>query len=192
MRPEDDDGEAGDGPQPAGGMEEFLRSVERRGFLMARLALGNEDDALDALQDTMMRLVQRYATRPAQEWRPLFYRMLHNRITDARRRRKIRARLFGWMDRPAADDEQDVIGQLADPGAADPARVVAGRETAAAILAGVAQLPERQQQAFMLRCWEGLSTAETARAMGCTEGSVKTHYSRAVHTLRERLGEHWE
>jgi RNA polymerase sigma-70 factor, ECF subfamily len=192
MRADDGAGETGNSaPEPID-LEAFLRSVERRGFLMARLALGNEDDALDALQDTMMRLVQRYAKRPAAEWRPLFYRMLRNRITDARRRRKIRARLFGWADRLDPEQGPDPIDQFADPGAADPGRLVAGRETAEALLAAVATLPGRQQQAFVLRCWEGLSTAETAAAMGCTEGSVKTHYSRAMHTLRQRLEDHRE
>lgn len=171
-------------------IEAFLRSIERRGFLMARLALGNDDDALDAMQDTMMRLVQRYANKPSAEWRPLFYRMLHNRITDTRRRRAISSRLFGWLERRDDDETPDPLERIADPAALDPGRIVASNETAEALMAAVAALPQRQQQAFMLRCWEGLSTAETASAMGCTEGSVKTHYSRAVHTLRERLGEH--
>ncbi len=171
-------------------IEAFLRSIERRGFLMARLALGNDDDALDAMQDTMMRLVQRYANKPPAEWRPLFYRMLHNRITDTRRRRAIGSRLFGWLERRDDDETPDPLERIADPAALDPGRIVASNETAEALMAAVAALPQRQQQAFMLRCWEGLSTAETATAMGCTEGSVKTHYSRAVHTLRERLGEH--
>lgn len=193
MRTGDGDGDADGKDAQAMDIEAFLRSVERRGFLMARLALGNEDDALDALQDTMMRLVQRYAKRPPGEWRPLFYRMLQNRITDTRRRRKISSRLFGWMQRAAADDEdRDPFEQLADPAVVDPGRLVASNESAEAIFAAVAKLPERQQQAFMLRCWEGLSTAETAAAMGCTEGSVKTHYSRAVHALREKLEDHWQ
>jgi RNA polymerase sigma-70 factor (ECF subfamily) len=193
MRTGDDDAEAADSNNTqAVPIGEFLRSVERRGFLMARLALGNDDDALDALQDTMMRLVQRYAQRPADEWRPLFFRILQNRITDTRRRRTIRSRLFGWMERADIGEAQDRIEQVADPGVVDPARIVASNESAGALLAAVERLPKRQQQAFMLRCWEGLSTADTAAAMGCTEGSVKTHYSRAVHTLREMLEGHWQ
>ena len=183
----------GDAEDETGAMDigAFLRSIERRGFLMARMALGNDDDALDAMQDTMMRLVQRYANRPAAEWRPLFYRILRNRITDTRRRRTIRSRLFGWLEQREDEEEQDPLERIADPAVLDPGRIVAGNETAEALMAAVARLPDRQQQAFMLRCWEGLSTAETASAMGCTEGSVKTHYSRAVHALRERLGEHY-
>lgn len=189
MRAGADDGAHDDGTG-AMDIEAFLRSVERRGFLMARLALGNDDDALDAMQDTMMRLVQRYANKPSAEWRPLFYRMLHNRITDTRRRRAIASRLFGWLERRDDDETQDPLERIADPAALDPGRIVAGNETAEALMAAVAALPQRQQQAFMMRCWEGLSTAETAAAMGCTEGSVKTLYSRAVHALREKLGEH--
>lgn len=173
-------------------LEAFLRSVERRSFLMARLALGNDDDALDALQDTMLRLVQRYADRPPAQWRPLFHRMLQNRITDTRRRRAVRARLFGWMERTRDDHEDSPIDELPDPAVTDPARLTASEHAASTLTAAVAALPRRQQQAFMLRCWEGLSTTETAAAMGCSEGSVKTHYSRALAALREQLGDHHE
>jgi len=174
-------------------MDAFLRSVERRGFLMARVALGNEDDALDALQDAMLRLVQRYAERPAAEWRPLFYRILRNRITDTHRRRRIGSWLGGWKPRRHEEDEDDAdpIQLLEDPAPGNPERLVAGERRGEALTKALGELPARQQQAFMLRCWEGLSTAETAQAMGCSEGSVKTHYFRALQALRERLEEHW-
>lgn len=173
-------------------MDAFLRSVERRGFLMARVALGSEADAMDVLQDSMLRLVQSYAARPAAEWRALFFRILQNCITDVRRRRKVSSLLTAWRKpRGEEDEEQDPLHELPDPRDGDPARLVAGERRAAALLAALGRLPERQQQAFMLRCWEGLSTAETAQAMRCSEGSVKTHYFRALHTLRERLQEHW-
>lgn len=173
-------------------MDAFLRGVERRGFLMARVALGNEADALDVLQDSMLRLVQHYATRPAEEWRALFFRILQNRITDLRRRRKVSALITAWRSpRTDEDEDQDPLQQLPDPFDGNPARLVAGEQRGKALLAALAKLPERQQQAFMLRCWEGLSTADSARAMGCSEGSVKTHYFRALHTLREQLEEYW-
>lgn len=174
-------------------LDAFLRSVERRGFLMARVALGNEDDALDAVQDAMLRLVQRYASRPPAEWRPLFYRILQNRITDVHRRRRISGWLEGWRSRRREDEEEDAdpVQTLADPAPGDPERLVAGERRGEALMKALETLPARQQQAFMLRCWEGLSTAETAQAMGCTEGSVKTHYFRALQALRERLEEHW-
>ena len=173
-----------------GDIEAFLRTVERRGFLMARVALGHEADALDAVQDTMLRLVQGYAARPPEEWRPLFYRILRNRITDVRRRRKIES-LFGVWRSPVAEDDEDPIDQLPDPAVGDPERLVAGERRGQALMQALAELPERQQQAFMLRCWEGLSTIDTAQAMGCSEGSVKTHYFRAMHALREKLEDHW-
>jgi RNA polymerase sigma-70 factor (ECF subfamily) len=173
-----------------GDIEAFLRTVERRGFLMARVALGHEADALDAVQDTMLRLVQGYAARPPEEWRPLFYRILRNRITDVRRRRKIES-LFGVWRSPVAEDDEDPIDQLPDPAVGDPERLVAGERRGQALMQALAELPDRQQQAFMLRCWEGLSTIDTAQAMGCSEGSVKTHYFRAMHALREKLEDHW-
>lgn len=184
------DSDADDASGATADLDAFLQSVERRGFLMARLALGNDDDALDTLQDTMLRLTQRYAARPPEEWRPLFYRILQNRITDTRRRRAVRARLFGWMERGRDEREDDPIDELADPAVTDPGRLIASERMASALAAAVARLPHRQQQAFMLRCWEGLSTAGTATAMGCSEGSVKTHYSRALQALREQLGDH--
>lgn len=176
-------------------IESFLRSVERRGFLMARVALGNEDDALDALQDAMMRLVQGYAGRPAAEWRPLFYRILRNRITDFRRKRRLESIFGAWRGTRGGDDDDgdsaDPVADLPDPAGGNPEGLVAGERRGEALMQALAALPERQQQAFMLRCWEGLSTAETAQAMGCSEGSVKTHYFRAMHALREQLEEHW-
>lgn len=169
-------------------IEAFLRSIERRGFLMARVALGNEQDALDALQDAMFRLVRRYADRPPAEWRPLFYRILHNRITDAQRRRTIGQRLFGWLERD--EDDADPLDNVPSGPGSDPAQALVDEQGSTALAAAVGRLPERQRQAFMLRCWEGLSTEETARAMGCSEGSVKTHYFRALHALRDELEEH--
>ena len=171
-------------------IEGFLRAIERRGFLMARTALGNEADAFDVLQDTMLRLVQRYSGRPADEWRPLFYRILQNRITDARRRRSLGTRLFGWLERH--EDDTDPLDEAPDPAAFDPVRILAAERGAEVLMDAVNRLPQRQQQAFMLRCWDGLSTAESAQAMGCSEGSVKTHYFRALHTLREQLEDHWQ
>lgn len=169
----------------APGMEGFLRAVERRGLLMARLALRHDDDAFDAVQDSMLRLVQRYGARPESEWRPLFYRILRNRISDIRRRRRLTGRLFGWL--APSEDGSDPLEDIPGPASSDPAQAVAGGQRTEALVAAVGRLPERQQEAFMLRCWEGLSTAETAAAMGCSEGSVKTHYFRALHHLQQEL-----
>ena len=171
-------------------LEQFLASVEKRAFKIAQLGLRNEDDALDAVQDSMMKLVQSYASRSAEEWRPLFYRILANRIHDMQRRRTVRGRIMAWLPiRDAEEDqENDPIAQAPshEPG---PARRLEIDEAIGALETAVAELPPRQQQAFLLRNFEGLDVSETASAMGCSEGSVKTHYFRALETLRARLGE---
>lgn len=169
-------------------LDQFLGSVERRAFKIARLGLRNDDDALDAVQDAMMKLVQSYAKRPEAEWRPLFYRILSNRIRDLQRRRTVRGRLMAWLPSRDEDDEElsDPIEQAASP-EASPAERLESDEAIAVLEEAIAELPARQQQAFLLRNFEGLDVAETAEAMGCSEGSVKTHYFRALAALRSRL-----
>lgn len=178
--------------QQAGRMERFLAAVEVHAFQMARYALRDEDEALDAVQDAMLQLVRRYARKPEQEWRPLFFRILQNRIRDLQRRRGVRNRVFAWFGRTGAQEEdRDVLAEAADPAGVTPERQVQLDDAMSAVRQAVGQLPPRQQQAFLLRALEGMDVAETARAMGCSEGSVKTHYSRALGHLRALLGEHW-
>ena len=171
-------------------LEQFLSSVEKRAFKIAQLGLRNDDDALDAVQDAMMRLVQSYASRSSEEWRPLFYRILANGIRDMQRRRTVRGRIMAWLPARDLDDDEefDPIAQApsAEP---TPARRLELDEAIGVLETAVAELPARQQQAFLLRNFEGLDVAQTANAMGCSEGSVKTHYFRALETLRARLGE---
>jgi RNA polymerase sigma-70 factor (ECF subfamily) len=171
-------------------LEQFLASVEKRAFKIAQLGLRNDDDALDAVQDAMMKLVQSYGSRSSEEWRPLFYRILANRIRDLQRRRTVRGRIMAWLPaRDAEDDEEfDPIAQAPSP-EANPARRLELDEAIGALEAALQNLPPRQQQAFLLRNFEGLDVSETASAMGCSEGSVKTHYFRALESLRARLGE---
>lgn len=174
-------------------LEQFLADVERRALRLATLAVGNRDEALDIVQDAMIRLVRSYRDRPAGEWRQLFFRILANRITDQQRRQTVRQRVIAWFA-PADDDDDDAdpLANLPDPAAAGPDELLARAGALEALEAAVGRLPLRQRQAFLLRSLEGLDVAATARAMGCTEGSVKTHYSRAVHSLRAALGEHWQ
>jgi RNA polymerase sigma-70 factor (ECF subfamily) len=173
-------------------LDRFLVSVEKRAFRIARIAVRDDEDALDIVQDAMLQLARRYAQRPAEEWRPLFYRILQNRIRDCQRRRKVRARLMSWLPGWKAEDDEPT-----DPyeGVADarpqPQDVLATDQAMARLERALGELPGRQQEAFMLRNFEGMDVAQTAAAMGCSEGSVKTHYSRAVHTLREQLGAAW-
>jgi RNA polymerase sigma-70 factor (ECF subfamily) len=169
----------------------FLAGIERRAFRMAQIATGDADEALDLVQDAMLKLAERYASRGESEWTPLFYRILKSRILDWHRRNKVRNRWRAWFGGPDEKDQDDPLEAVPDATAPDPSRLVAHKRAAQALEEALRKLPFRQQQAFLLRAWEELDVAETAQVMGCSEGSVKTHYSRAVHTLRQRLGDHW-
>jgi RNA polymerase sigma-70 factor (ECF subfamily) len=174
-------------------LEKFLADIERRAFRMAQIALRDVDDALDVVQDAMLKLVRNYAAKPAAEWRPLFYRILENGIRDLQRRRTVRGRLMAWMPGPKDDpdgDAQDPMESVADESPGVP-QLLMQAQAMEQLEKSLRALPARQREALMLRNFEGLDVAETASAMGCSEGSVKTHYSRAVHTLREELAEVW-
>jgi RNA polymerase sigma-70 factor (ECF subfamily) len=170
-------------------MDEFLQSIERRAFHMARMATGSRDDALDIVQDAMFKLVQKYANKSADEWRPLFYRILNRKITDHYRRNAVKNRLFSLASfgMKASDEGADLIDRAEGRESDAPDQTVARALQMEILSKSVAQLPGRQRQAFMLRCWDGMSTAITAETMGCSQGSVKTHYSRAIHSLRASL-----
>ena len=167
-------------------MNRFLAEVETSAFQLARYAVRDTDEALDLVQDAMFTLARKYSRKPVAEWRPLFFRILQNRIRDWHRRSTVRRRLFSESVRNGADQ----IELALDGAAADPMHSAGADGAADEVEAAVADLPLRQQQAFLLRCIEGMNVAETARAMGCSQGSVKTHYSRALGVLRERLKEH--
>lgn len=174
-------------------LDRFLAGIERKAFKIAQLALRNDDDALDAVQDAMLSLVKTYGARPSEEWRPLFYRILENRVRDMQRRRTTRGRFMAWMPAARDADEEDDYDPIAAARSEEPLplRRLEMDEAMVAVEQAVAQLPDRQRQAFLLRSLEGLDVAETAAAMGCSEGSVKTHYFRALQTLRAQLGEFW-
>ena len=159
-------------------LDRFLQDVEKRAYRIAEIAIRDPDDALDIVQDSMLQLVRAYGARPSDEWRPLFYRILQNRIQDCRRRRKSRSRVIAWWTGGTRDDDDETPDVIEQAAGDEPERALR-------------ELPERQQQAFLLRNFEGLDVAQTASAMGCAEGSVKTHYFRALQSLREQLGEHW-
>ena len=172
-------------------MDGFLASVQRRAFAMARAASGNADDAMDVVQDSMLQLVKSYADRDADEWRKLFYRILNNKINDLFRRRKLQRRFGGLL--PGLSSQTTNEKDTADPfdkipaADGDPAIHLQRQRTIVKLHVQISHLPRRQREAFMLRCWEGFSTRETAQTMGCSEGSVKTHYSRALGALRANL-----
>lgn len=164
-------------------LEEFLAGIDRRAFRFAEIALRNRDDALDAVQDAMMKMLG-YRTREPAEWTPLFWSILRNRIIDAQRRGLFRLR---WMLPGSSNDDGDPI-DWADDGP-DPSRSNDSREAWTRISAVLGRLPARQREAFTLRVLEELDVADTARAMGCSEGSVKTHLSRAREAMQKQLEE---
>lgn len=176
-------------------LDHFLAGVERRAFRMAMLSTQNEQAALDLVQDAMMRLAEKYAGRPETEWPMLFQRILQNAILDFHRRQKVRR---AWMtlftDLSPKDSDEDAaaayehpLADRADDATLGPEALLSRKQTWEQITAAIAELPLRQQQAFVLRYWEGMDIAQTAQVMGCSEGSVKTHCSRAVHTLSKAL-----
>jgi len=174
-------------------LSEFLAEVERRALRIAEIAVRDRDEALDLVQDAMIKLTRNYSGRSSDEWTPLFYRILQNGVRDWHRRRAVRNRVMVWFQTSKSDDDdQDVIAAAPDPIGRSPDEELQNSEAMRDLELAVHDLPTRQREAFMLRTFECLDVAGTAVAMGCSQGSVKTHYSRAVHTLREKLGEHWQ
>ncbi|OEU71353.1 MAG: RNA polymerase sigma factor [Desulfuromonadales bacterium C00003093] len=171
------------------GMDAFLESVEKPAYRIALIGTGQPDDALDLVQESMFRLVEKYSQKPAEEWKALFYRILHNQIMDFHRRKSVRSRCFSWLSED--NDDEDPLQKLADPNELGPEHRLRVSSAFKQLESALQSLSFRQQQVFLLRSWEDLSVAETARVMKCSEGSVKTHYSRALERLREKLGDYW-
>lgn len=174
-------------------LDGFLADVEQRAYRIALVALSDHDEALDVVQDAMIRLVNKYAHRPAEEWRTLFFTILHNRITDSHRKNTLRHRLFGWFDRVVdKESDSDPLERLSGQANLQPQEQLATSNTMSQLEMAVHELPLRQQQAFMMRMIEGLDTRTTAEVMGCSTGSVKTHLSRALAVLKEKLEDYYE
>lgn len=175
-------------------LTDFLKSVEKRAFKRAVYAVRDEDAALDIVQDSMIRLAQKYADRPAPELPLVFQRILSNATMDWFRRQKVRNNVMrNLSDFEGADDdgEFDLLEMLAGAdgalGGESAEGTVSREQTLKLIDEAVQLLPTRQREAFLLRYWEEMDVAETASVMGCSEGSVKTHCSRAVHALAKTL-----
>ena len=162
-------------------LEAFLAGIDARAFRFAELGLRHREDALDAVQDAMMKMLV-YRDRPVEEWTPLFWSILRNRIVDIQRRGLFRLR---WLLPGSSDRDGEPIDWADD--APDPSRSHDSREAWARISGALAALPARQREAFTLRVLEELDVADTARVMGCSEGSVKTHLSRARSALQKQL-----
>ena len=170
-------------------LDRFLAGIERRALRIASIALRDRAEAEDAVQDAMIRLVRNYGRRPEDEWRPLFYRILRNRITDFQRRQKVRRAVMAfWSGRHEDKEAPDPFEIAVDP-RGRPDETLEGEELLARIEEVLASLSSRQREAFLLRNFEGLDVAQAAVAMGCSEGSVKTHYFRAMQALQVALPE---
>lgn len=175
-------------------LSEFLAGVERRAFKQAVFAVRDDAHALDIVQDAMLKIAENYGDRPAAELPLLFTRILQNAIYDFFRRNKVRSNwvtLFSALN-PADEPDADPLETLEaiDDARSESTETTYEREQVVAIIEQeVAKLPARQREAFLLRYWEDLDVAETAAVMGCSEGSVKTHCSRATHALAKALQE---
>ena len=175
-------------------LSDFLQSVERRAFKRTLYHVRDDEAALDIVQDSMMKLAEHYGDKPAGELPMLFQRILSNSTLDWFRRQKTRNALFSNLSDFEAAGEDGEFDLLETYAAADPSQQVESAEDATRraqvlreIEAEIQALPARQREAFLMRYWEEMDVAETAAAMGCSEGSVKTHCSRAVQALSKAL-----
>jgi RNA polymerase sigma-70 factor (ECF subfamily) len=165
-------------------LDAFLSREEKPAYRKAQISTRSREDALDIIQDAMMKFVEKYRHTEQTMWRPLFYRVVNSRIVDWHRRRRVRSvvsHLFG---------EQESLDDFSSP-VPDPAQTTKQTAAIAELESALTDLPLRQQQAVLHRLWDGMSTEQTAIAMGVSSGSVKTHYSRGLKMLQQRLGDHW-
>jgi len=172
-------------------LSDFLRDVERRAFKQTVYAVRDEHAALDIVQDAMLKLAEKYATKPVEEYPMLFQRILQNTMRDFWRRQKVRnlwttlLSSFGSNDDEEDRDPLETIDVEDDQ--SNPVETLQRNQTIAIVEKALEKLPPRQREAFVLRYWEDMDVAETAEVMGCSQGSVKTHCSRAVHALAQTL-----
>jgi len=175
-------------------LNDFLKSVERRAFKRSIYHVRNEESALDIVQDSMMKLAEHYGHKPVDELPMLFQRILSNCTLDWFRRQKVQNALFSHMsDFESSNEDEDfnlleALDASSGSDMGESAESITDRaQTLRSIEAEVQQLPTRQREAFLMRYWEEMDVAETAAAMGCSQGSVKTHCSRAVAALSQAL-----
>ncbi|AKR44759.1 RNA polymerase sigma factor [Methylophilus sp. TWE2] len=167
-------------------ISDFLRQVEKRAFRQTAYAVRDDHVALDIVQDAMLKLADKYASKPIEEYPMLFQRILQNTMRDFWRRQKVRnlwTTLFSAFGTQEDEDYDPLETIEVDNADGDPADQLERSQIMALIEKALTKLPARQREAFVLRYWEELDVAETASVMGCSEGSVKTHCSRAVSAL---------
>ena len=175
---------------PYSTLEEFLKYIERRAFHMARLSTRQIDDAHDIVQEAMYKLIEKYAHKQPLDWKPLFFTILNSKITDYYRRNSIKDKVFFKSKATPAEDDYYLDWEsysATASGTSGPDAQFIQQRNIHELSRCIEQLSHRQKQAFMMRSWEGYSTQETANLMACSEGSVKTHYSRAISKLKNTL-----
>lgn len=166
----------------------FMQDVTGRALVMMENATqGQQGIAMDLVQEAFISLHKSYADKEIDEWYPLFYTILNNKLQDWRRKEARRAQPFSLFKKISLDDDSEEILEIEDQQQLNPFDTLDQAVTIEEIQQAIRQLPVRQQQAFMLRAWEGFDTQTTAQIMNCSEGSVKTHYHRAIQGLRTAL-----
>ena len=169
-------------------LKNFMNEVTGRALVMMESATqGQQGIAMDLVQEAFISLHKSYADKPTDAWYPLFYTILNNKLQDWRRKEARRAQPFSFFKKVSLDDDDIEQLDVVDESTPNPYDFLDQAVTAEEIQEAIAKLPVRQQQAFMLRAWEGFDTQTTAQIMKCTEGSVKTHYHRAIQALRAHL-----
>ena len=172
-------------------LDDFLASQEAHAYKMAFYLTQNREDALELVQESMLRLVQKYRDKPAEEWRLLLYRILQNCIRDFHRRQSLRKLVLFFSPGDTETEQEGSLDDLSNS-AHTPPQVLQQVNTLENISSALMSLPLRQQQTFLLRAWQEFSTRETAFALSISEGSVKTHYNRARQRLQQILGDEYE
>lgn len=169
-------------------LKNFMNEVTGRALVMMESATQNQHGmAMDLVQEAFISLHKSYADKSTEEWYPLFYTILNNKLQDWRRKEARRAQPFSFFRKVSLEEDEIELNDVVDESTPNPFELIDQAVTAEEIQEAIAQLPARQQQAFMLRAWEGFDTHTTAQIMNCTEGSVKTHYHRAIQGLRASL-----
>jgi RNA polymerase sigma-70 factor, ECF subfamily len=173
-------------------LSDFLREIERRAYKQTVYAVRDEHAAMDIVQDAMLKLAEKYADKPIAEYPMLFQRILQNTMRDFWRRQKVRnlwtTLLSSFGAGKEGEEDHDPLDTIDVEDESDNPQIQLERsQTMGLIEKAIEKLPTRQREAFVLRYWEEMDVAETAAAMGCSQGSVKTHCSRAVHTLAALL-----
>ena len=165
-------------------MDEFLRSIQKPAYRMAQLSTHNTEDALDIVQDSIVKLIQNYGHKPVTELQPLFYRILSSKLTDWHRKKQFRSK-FDWLF-SNQEEQANPLENLANEFAMTHEDLLSNEREMVDLVLALTELTERQRQVVLLRHWHGFSVSETADILKCSAGSIKTHLHRATQSLRQR------